>query len=65
MPNDYLVACHRYITRELDRAETQRRQSESCGDALQAAYHAGQIEEFYALRRYISDRFNLTTQRYY
>lgn len=65
MPNDYLVACHRYLTRELDRAETQKRQAESCGDNLQAAFHAGQIEELSALRRYMSEHFNLTTQRYY
>ena len=65
MANDYLVACHQYITRELKRAETLRQQAETSGDMLQAAFHAGQVEEYNALRQYMSDHFNLTTQRYF
>ena len=65
MSNAYLVRCHQYITCELDRAEVLKRQAETRGDTLQAAFHAGQIEEFTAIRRYMSEQFNLTTQRYY
>ena len=65
MPNDYLVACHRYITRELERAEVRKRHAESNGDGLQAAFQSGQMEELSALRRYMSAHFNLSTQRYY
>ena len=65
MPNAYLVACHRYITREMDRAETLQRKAETRGDMHQAAYYAGQVEEFSSLRGYMSEHFNLTTQRYY
>lgn len=65
MPNDYLVACHRYITRELNRAEALKRKAESGGDMHRAAFYAGQIEEFSALRGYMSEHFNLETQRYF
>ena len=54
MANDYLVTCHQYVTRELKRAETLRQQAETSGDMLQAAFHAGQVEEYNALRQYMS-----------
>ena len=65
MANDYLVTCHQYISRELKRAETLHQQAESSGNSLQAAFHAGQMEEFKALRQYMTENFNLTTQRYF
>ena len=65
MPNAYLVECHRYITREIDRAQALKSQAESRGDARQTAYLTGQIEEFFALRQYMSENFNLSTQRYF
>ena len=65
MSNDYLIACHGHINRELDQAETLRRQAESRGDPLQVAFHRGQIKELLSLRAYMSEHFNLTTQRYY
>ena len=65
MPNTYLVACHQFISREMERAETLKKKADARGDSLQAAFHAGQIEEYSALRGYMSKHFNLTTQRYY
>ncbi len=65
MPNDYLIDCHKYITRELSRAETMRRQAETRGDTRQAAFHTGQIEELSNLRKYMSAHFDLTTQHYF
>ena len=65
MPNAYLVECHRYITRELDRAQALKSRAESRGDTRQIAYLNGQIEEFCALRQYMAENFNLNTQRYF
>lgn len=65
MPNDYLIACHRYITHELDRLHDLRQKAESHGKSHEVAFHEGQIEELTALRQYMSEHFDLTTQRYY
>ena len=64
MSNAYLVACHRYIAREIDRAKALGQKAESRGDGLQAAFQAGRMEELSALRGYLARQFNLTTQRY-
>ncbi len=65
MPNDYLIDCHKYVTRELSQAETLRRQAETRGDTRQAAFHAGQVEELSRLRGFMSEHFDLTTQQYF
>ena len=65
MPNAYLVACHQFISREIKQAETLKKQADDRGDSLRAAFHVGQIEEYSELRGYMSEHFNLTTQRYY
>ncbi|MDJ0810569.1 MAG: hypothetical protein QNJ01_10745 [Desulfobacterales bacterium] len=65
MPNDYLIDCHKYITRELSQAETLRHQAESRGDTRQVAFHSGQIEELSMLRGFLSEHFDLTTQQYF
>ena len=65
MPNAYLAACHRYITREMKQAEVHKQKAESRGDTHQVAFYAGQVDELLALRGYLSEHFNLTTQRYY
>ena len=65
MPNDYLIHCHQYISQELNRAQALRRQAEIRGDAGQAAFHTGQMEELSGLRTFLSEHFNLTTQQYY
>ena len=65
MPNDYLIDCHQYITRELAQAEATKRQAEVRGDAQQAAFHSGRMEELSGLRTFLSEHFNLTTQQYF
>ncbi|MEW6673345.1 MAG: hypothetical protein AB1427_16710 [Thermodesulfobacteriota bacterium] len=65
MPNQFLTEIHEYLTEALA-AANRRLNSNDCGDGrIDKNFYAGQIEELQALRQYLTDRFDLTTQQYY
>ncbi|MDF1593991.1 MAG: hypothetical protein P1P89_20990 [Desulfobacterales bacterium] len=65
MPNQFLTEIHAYITEALTDAKSRQRSADVCNDQAGKHFYAGRIEELQALRRYLADHFDLSTQRYY
>jgi len=60
MPNEYSVAIHNFITKKIEAAQKAIEQAEG-----QSPYHKGQLEEFYWLRKYLTENIDLKTFTYY
>ncbi|MGD9015889.1 MAG: hypothetical protein PVH30_00805 [Desulfobacterales bacterium] len=65
MANSYLVDCHDHITGQMALAERRLQEARDAGNLLEMAFCEGQVEEWRLLRRFLSDHFDLTSQRYY
>jgi len=65
MPNQFLVEIHDYITAALTAVERLQQSVENRNDPVEKNFYSGQIEELQALRQYLTDHFDLSTQRYY
>ena len=65
MANQFLVEIHRYLSRQIDTADRARQEARSLGDSARQAFYAGKIDELHKLRAYISEKFDLLTQKYY
>ncbi|MFH1251757.1 MAG: hypothetical protein V1715_11765 [bacterium] len=65
MPNQFLTEIHEYITEVTTTAKSRQRSADDLNDEVEKNFYAGQIEELQALRQYLTDHFDLSTQRYY
>ncbi len=65
MANSYLVDCHEHITRQMALSERRRQEAHHAGNRMESAFCEGQMDEWRQLRRFLSDHFDLTSQRYY
>jgi hypothetical protein len=63
--NQFLVEIHEYISRQIEAGLKERSDARSSHDAQRAAFMDGKIDELKTIRRFLSDHFDLTTQRYY
>ena len=65
MANQFLVEIHDYISRQIQAGVTERSAARSRQDVDRAAFLDGKIKELNMMRRFLSDHFDLTTQKYY
>ena len=65
MANQFLVEIHDYISRRIEAGHKERSDAQTRHDAQRAAFMDGRIDELKAIRRFLSDHFDLTTQKYY
>jgi hypothetical protein len=65
MANQFLVEIHRYLSRQIDTADRARHEAGSLGDGARQAFYTGKIDELNKLRAFISERFDLLTQKYF
>ncbi len=65
MANQFLVEIHAYISRRIEAGLEDRSDAQSRQDAQRVAFMDGCIDELKTVRRFLSDHFDLTTQRYY
>lgn len=65
MANEYAVAIHNYISGKIASAEKNMKLAERERDAGSISYYRGQLEEFNKMRRYLAEKIDLKTQKYY
>lgn len=65
MANQFLVEIHDYLSRHIEAASGAMQEAVSLEDQERQQFNAGKIDELRALRAYISEKFDLLTQRYY
>jgi len=65
MANQYLVGIHSFINSRIEEISNKLMCLDKGGDNSRKLYLEGQLEELYAARRFLSSRYDLSTQTYY
>jgi hypothetical protein len=65
MANEYLVAIHNYISEKIAAAENNKKNAEKQNDLSSLQYCEGQLQELKAIRRYLAEKIDLKTQKYF
>jgi hypothetical protein len=65
MANQYLIEIHDYLSRQIEAAVEAMHEAATLGDLERQQFNTGKIYELKALRAYISESFDLLTQKYY
>lgn len=65
MANQYLAGIHSFINGRIEDINAKLTSAAVVGDNCRKRYLEGQLEELYAARRFLSSRYDLSTQTYY
>lgn len=65
MSNQYLVEIHNYLTNQLEKTKLEREDAQARGDHSRSDYLDGMAAEMLYIRKYLSNQFDLITQKYY
>ena len=65
MANEFSVAIHQYISDKIEAAEKNQKDAQQKSDPAAAKYYEGQLRELAGIRRYMADKIDLKTQKYY
>ena len=65
MANEYLVAIHNYISEKIAAAENNKKNAEKQNDLSSLQYCEGQLQELKTIRRYLAEKIDLKTQKYF
>jgi hypothetical protein len=65
MANQFLVEIHDYISRQSDAGAEERKRARDRGDEKRLSFIDGKLSELKLIRNFLSDHFDLTTQKYY
>ena len=65
MPHAFSVEIHDYLSRKMLLAEDDRRKAVQGSDDNLQSHYEGQLLELNTLRQYLTDNFDLKTQKYY
>ena len=65
MPHAFSVEIHDYLSRKILLAEDGRRKAVQESDDRLQSHYEGQLLELNTLRQYLTDNFDLKTQKYY
>jgi hypothetical protein len=65
MANQFLIEIHNYLSRHMEVADRAMQEAATLGDRQHQQFNAGKVDELKALRAYVSENFDLSTQEYY
>jgi hypothetical protein len=65
MANAYLAEIHDYISRQIEVGLKYRGEAKNRGDEKRIAFLDGNLFELRLMREFLSEHFNLSTQKYY
>ena len=65
MANQFLVEIHEYISLQIDAGIKNIADARSRRDQDRMVFMEGKIDELKIIRTFLSDHFNLSTQKYY
>ena len=65
MTNEYLVEIHEYINERIVSAENKKRAADANIDPESKQFYEGQLQEWLKMRRYLANKVDLKTQKYF
>ena len=65
MANQILVEIHEHISRQMDEGRKDMAEAKNRGDKEREIFTQGIVDELKVIRDYLSDHFDLNTQKYY
>ncbi len=65
MANQFLVEIHNHISRKIEADLKERDMARNRGDENRLFFLDGRLSELRLIRTYLSDHFDLDTQKYY
>lgn len=65
MANEFSVAIHQFISDKISAAEKSQMDAEQKNDPAAAKYYEGQLRELTGIRRYMAEKIDLKTQKYF
>ena len=65
MANEYLIEIHNYISDKIQRAQTRKDEAGENNELELQQFYEGQLKEWYHLRKYLAEKVDLKTQKYY
>ncbi len=65
MAHEYSVLVHNWISEKVKKTTQDLKKSQEEKDDLQKKFHRGQLEELDDLRKYLTDKIDLDTHKYY
>ena len=65
MAHEYSVAIHNYISEKISVAEEKKKKEEKHNDFETQQFSEGQLKELFKIRKYLTERIDLKTQKYY
>jgi hypothetical protein len=65
MANQFLVQIHDYISRQIEVVLKDRGEAREQGNEKRLAFFDGHLAELRLIREFLSDSFDLTTQKYF
>ena len=65
MANEFSVAIHQYISDKIAAAKKSQKDAQQKNDPAAASYYEGQLRELTGVRRYMAEKIDLKTQKYF
>ena len=63
MANEYLIDIHNFISKRLAAAENKKKAADA--DIESQRFYKGQLQEWRQMRRYLAEKVDLKTQKYF
>ena len=65
MTHEYSAMIHAYLSEKIAFAEDGQQAAEKQSDHRRRKFYQGQLEELFAIRKYLAEKVDLDTQQYY
>ena len=65
MTSEYLVEIHKYINERIVSAENKKKTADANNDLESKRFYDGQLQELLKMRRYLANKVDLKTQKYF
>ncbi len=65
MAHEYSVAIHNYISEKIVIVEENKKKAEKHYDIESQQFYKGQLKELFKIRKYLTEKIDLKTQKYY
>jgi hypothetical protein len=65
MAHEHSVTIHDYLSLKIAEAQKKKEQANQLDDAENVQFYSGQLEELVGIRKYLTDKIDLNTQKYY
>ena len=65
MANDYLIEIHNYISEKIAHAQSRKDEANANNELESRRFYEGQLIEWHHLRKYLAEKVDLKTQKYF